>query len=150
MAPRLSEIEGITCPYPEGAFYLFPDISELGVPSAKFSQDLFAKEKVRCASGSGYGENGEGHVRFALVRPVEVLADAHFQDELSSGGRAVEDHLVAENRDVDVLGEVGDRSRVATQALTASRRVSTLKKKKKRRSHALDAVKASIRSGPRR
>lgn len=76
MAPRLSEIEGITCPYPEGAFYLFPDISELGVPSAKFSQDLFVKEKVRCASGSGYGENGEGHVRFALVRPVEDLAEA--------------------------------------------------------------------------
>ena len=76
MVPRLNEIEGVTCPYPEGAFYLFPDISELGVPSAKFSADLFTNEKVRCASGTQYGENGEGHIRFALVKPVEVLADA--------------------------------------------------------------------------
>ena len=76
MVKRLNEIEGVTCPYPEGAFYLFPDISELGVPSAKLAMDLFAKEKVRCAAGSQYGEGGEGHIRFALVRPVEVLADA--------------------------------------------------------------------------
>jgi len=76
MMKRLNEIEGVTCPYPEGAFYLFPDISELGVPSAKLAMDFFAKEKVRCAPGSQYGEGGEGHIRFALVKPVEVLADA--------------------------------------------------------------------------
>jgi aminotransferase len=76
MAPRLNEIDGITCPYPEGAFYLFPDISEIGMPSAQFAMEMFQKTKVRGASGSGYGENGEGHMRFALVKPVEVLADA--------------------------------------------------------------------------
>ncbi len=76
MVPRLNEIEGVTCPYPEGAFYVFPNISELGVPSAKFSMELFAKGKVRCAPGIQYGEGGEGHIRFALVKPVEVLADA--------------------------------------------------------------------------
>ena len=76
MSKRLDEIEGISCLHPQGTFYVFPDISELGMPSAQFSQQLFAKENVRCASGSGYGENGEGHVRFALVRPVEQLKDA--------------------------------------------------------------------------
>jgi aminotransferase len=76
MVPRLNEIEGIKCPYPEGAFYLFADISQLGVPSREFSQDLFQKEKVRCAPGTQYGEGGEGHVRFALVKPVEELAEA--------------------------------------------------------------------------
>jgi aminotransferase len=75
IVPRLNEIEGITCPYPEGAFYVFSDISELGVPSMKFAMDFFQKEKVRCAPGIQYGATGEGHFRFALVRPVKDLAE---------------------------------------------------------------------------
>jgi aminotransferase len=74
--PRLNEIEGISAPYPEGAFYVFVDISQLGVPSRKFSQEFFQKEKVRVAPGTQYGANGEGHIRFALVRPTEDLEDA--------------------------------------------------------------------------
>lgn len=75
MVPRLNEIEGIKCAYPQGAFYLFPDISELDIPSMKFVMDFFMQEKVRCAPGSGYGQGGEGHIRFALVRPVEDLEE---------------------------------------------------------------------------
>ena len=75
IVPRLNEIDGISCPYPEGAFYVFADISELNVPSAKFAMDFFQKEKVRCAPGIGYGANGEGHIRFALVRSVDVLKE---------------------------------------------------------------------------
>ena len=73
---RLNEIRGVSCPYPEGAFYIFPDISDLGLPSRQFATDFFQEEKVRCAPGTQYGENGEGHIRFALVRPVEDLAEA--------------------------------------------------------------------------
>jgi len=72
---RLNAIEGIKCAYPQGAFYAFPDISSLGIPSMKFAMDFFRQEKVRCAPGSGYGEMGEGHIRFALVRPIEDLAE---------------------------------------------------------------------------
>jgi len=75
MVPRLNEIEGVECPYPEGAFYLFPDVSELGVPSMKFSMDFFQQEKVRCAPGAGYGAAGEGHVRFALVASMKDLEE---------------------------------------------------------------------------
>jgi aminotransferase len=75
MVDRLNKIEGIKCPKPEGAFYLFPDISAYGMPSMKFAMEFFQKEKVRCAPGSSYGEMGEGHVRFALVRPVEDLEE---------------------------------------------------------------------------
>ncbi len=75
MVERLDAIEGIKCAYPQGAFYVFPDISELGIPSMKFVMDFFKQEKVRCAPGAGYGEMGEGHIRFALVKPVEDLAE---------------------------------------------------------------------------
>jgi aminotransferase len=76
MVPRLNEINGLKCPYPNGAFYLFVDISQLGVSSMKFSQDLFQNEKVRCSPGIQYGEGGEDHIRFALVKSVEDLEEA--------------------------------------------------------------------------
>ena len=76
MVKRLNEIPGVTCPYPEGTFYVFPDVSSIGIPSAKFSQDLFMQEKVRAAPGTNYGSVAEGHVRFALVASLETLEDA--------------------------------------------------------------------------
>lgn len=73
---RMNEMAGVSCPYPEGAFYLFADISEFGVPSLKFVKGLFEEEKLRIVPGTQYGSNGEGHVRIALVRPVKDLAEA--------------------------------------------------------------------------
>ncbi|MCW4013003.1 MAG: aminotransferase class I/II-fold pyridoxal phosphate-dependent enzyme [Candidatus Bathyarchaeota archaeon] len=75
MTKRLNEIEGIKCPKPEGAFYLFPDISSFGIPSMKFAMEFFQQEKVRCAPGAAYGSMGEGHIRFALVKPIEELEE---------------------------------------------------------------------------
>ncbi len=72
---RLNEIEGVKCVKPQGAFYAFPDISSFGVPSMKFAMDFFQQEKVRCAPGAGYGEMGEGHIRFALVKPIKELGE---------------------------------------------------------------------------
>jgi len=73
---RVNEVPGVSCPRPEGAFYIFADISELKVPSAKFVEGLLKEEKLRMNPGTQYGPNGEGHVRFALVKPVEVLGEA--------------------------------------------------------------------------
>jgi aminotransferase len=75
MVKRFNKIPGIKCAKPEGAFYLFPDISSYGVPSMKFTMEFFQKEKVRCAPGSGYGQAGEGHVRFALVASMDDLKE---------------------------------------------------------------------------
>lgn len=75
IVPRLNEIKGIKCPYPEGTFYVFPDISSFKVSSAKFTADLFQQEKVRSAPGTQYGPNGEGHFRLALVAPMKDLED---------------------------------------------------------------------------
>ena len=73
--PRINEIEGISAPMPEGAFYVFADISELNVPSRDFAREFFHHEQVRCAPGVQYGPNSEGHVRFALVKPMEDLVE---------------------------------------------------------------------------
>ena len=36
---------------------------------------FFQEKKVRCAPGTQYGVNGEGHIRFALVRPLEEIKE---------------------------------------------------------------------------
>jgi aminotransferase len=76
MVNRLNSIEGIKCAYPQGAFYVFPDISSFDISSLKFAKDFLTQEKVRCAPGAGFGEMGEGHIRFSLVKPVEDLKKA--------------------------------------------------------------------------
>ena len=40
-----------------------------------------AHEKVRCAPGIQYGTNSEGHIRFALVKPVEKLEEVSIRLE---------------------------------------------------------------------
>jgi aminotransferase len=73
---RLNEINGVKCPYPEGTFYVFPDVSEIGLPCAKFRDELLLQEKVRGAPGTQYGQVAEGHIRFALVDDMDRLEDA--------------------------------------------------------------------------
>jgi len=70
---RLNEIPGIKCVKPEGAFYLFPDITGTGLTSDDFVRGLMEKQHIRIASGRGYGVgNGEGNVRLSMIRPLST------------------------------------------------------------------------------
>ncbi|MBN1682156.1 aminotransferase class I/II-fold pyridoxal phosphate-dependent enzyme [Candidatus Bathyarchaeota archaeon] len=71
---RMNEIKGVTCHMYEGAFYAYPNIKELKIPTAKFVQDFAAKEKVQISDGGSFGPVvAQGHLRIPLVKPVEVL-----------------------------------------------------------------------------
>ena len=73
---RLNEIEGVSCHMFEGAFYAYPDISELGVTSATFVKEFMEKENVLISDGSRFGPVvAQGHLRIPLVKPVEVLEE---------------------------------------------------------------------------
>jgi aminotransferase len=76
MVTRLNEIDGVTCHYPEGAFYLFPEVEGLSKTGLSMLMDMMMKVQLLIVPGEMYGENGKGHVRFSLVKPVEVLAEA--------------------------------------------------------------------------
>ncbi len=60
---------------PEGAFYLFPDIRGTGLTSEEFAWRLLEKGKVATLPGSAFGACGEGYVRLACTRSLEVLAE---------------------------------------------------------------------------
>ena len=70
---RLNEMPGITCKKPEGAFYLFPDVSGTSLSDVDFVMKLAQEEHVRAVSGSNYGEGAaSGHVRFSMIRPLST------------------------------------------------------------------------------
>eukprot|EP00930_Biecheleria_cincta_P062614 TRINITY_DN48075_c0_g1_i1.p1 TRINITY_DN48075_c0_g1~~TRINITY_DN48075_c0_g1_i1.p1 ORF type:complete len:399 (-),score=59.91 TRINITY_DN48075_c0_g1_i1:16-1212(-) len=80
----LAGIPGVKLPggSPEGAFYVFPDISELG-DSAEIAAWLLEKHHLAVIDGGVFGDKGRGHLRIAYacssadcLRGVERLGSA--------------------------------------------------------------------------
>lgn len=76
-APGLRSV-GWDVPMPKGTFYLWAKIPpKFGVlTSLEFATLLMQEAGVVVAPGSGFGEYGEGFVRFALVEPIPRLREA--------------------------------------------------------------------------
>ena len=72
----LREIPGISCQQPVGAFYLFPNITELGQSSQEFADLLLYQGHVAALSGHGFGDCGEGYLRFSYANSVENIRKA--------------------------------------------------------------------------
>jgi aspartate aminotransferase len=72
----LNSLEGVTCLKPEGAFYVFPNISGTGLKSKEFADIMLEKAGVACLSGTAFGEYGEGYVRFSYANSVENIREA--------------------------------------------------------------------------
>jgi aminotransferase len=83
MVPRLNEIDGISCHMPEGAFYLFPNISGLSKGSEEFCESLLLEKKILARPGTAFGASGEHHIRIPLIKPIENLGNI---------ADAIEDH----------------------------------------------------------
>lgn len=77
---RLNEITGISCTKPNGAFYVFPKVQEVGERWKRdldFVVDLLEKTGVLLVHGSGFCNTyGAGHFRGVFLPPIEVLESA--------------------------------------------------------------------------
>jgi len=62
---RLSSMPGITCVNAEGAFYLFPNISRLGLKSTEFCARLLEQEKVAAVPGIAFGADDYVRISYA-------------------------------------------------------------------------------------
>jgi aspartate aminotransferase len=67
----LCDIEGVSCQRAQGAFYLFPNISSLGLSSEEFSSRLLEDQKVAVVSGHAFG--AEGYIRLSYATSDEVI-----------------------------------------------------------------------------
>jgi aspartate aminotransferase len=63
---RLNQMQGINCDRPEGAIYVFPDISGIGRPSERIAEYLLSNAHVATIPGNEYGEGGETHLRICF------------------------------------------------------------------------------------
>jgi aspartate/methionine/tyrosine aminotransferase len=66
---------GLPSSQPSGAFYVWTDVSEAGVPSMDFARSLIEREHVAVAPGGAFGELGEGYVRLSLASSRKDLLD---------------------------------------------------------------------------
>ena len=58
---------------PEGAFYIFPDITSTGLDSHTFALRLLEEHAVACVPGSAFGACGEGFIRCSYATSMEKL-----------------------------------------------------------------------------
>ena len=72
----LRAIPGISCPEPEGAFYVFPSIKGTGISSKDFEDRAMTEAGVALLSGAAVGEFGEGYVRLSYANSQENIQKA--------------------------------------------------------------------------
>jgi aspartate aminotransferase len=65
MFERLNAIPGLSCPKPDGAFYLFPDITKTGLKSLDFCNALLEKEQVAVIPGIAFGADDNIRLSYA-------------------------------------------------------------------------------------
>ena len=79
---RVADIDGLSAPRPEGAFYAFldPDVEAESLPFAKY---LLTDHGVVLAPGSGFGTAGEGRLRLSFANSMDRLEEG--LDRIAAG-----------------------------------------------------------------
>lgn len=67
---------GIDCFMPQGAFYVFPNISKFGLSSEEFASRLLYEKKVAVVPGPAFGDEGEGFVRMSYAYAYDHIMEA--------------------------------------------------------------------------
>jgi aspartate aminotransferase len=73
---ELNKIPGISCQTPGGAFYVFPRITELGLPASELQQRLLHEAGVAALPGTSFGRCGEGYLRLSYANSAANLRAA--------------------------------------------------------------------------
>jgi len=72
----LNALPGITCQKPLGAFYVFPNVSKLGVTSKQLADRLLNEAGVAVLAGTAFGEYGEGYLRLSYANSIPNIEKA--------------------------------------------------------------------------
>lgn len=73
---RLNQLPGVTCQNPQGAFYVFPNIKELGKNSQETADWILEESGVALLPGSAFGKFGEGYLRLSYANSIENIQQA--------------------------------------------------------------------------
>jgi len=72
----LRKFPGVSCAQPRGAFYVFPNVRPLGLPSREIARRLLDEAGVALLGGSAFGVYGEGHLRLSYAASAEKIREA--------------------------------------------------------------------------
>jgi aspartate/methionine/tyrosine aminotransferase len=72
----LNNIKGITCKKPHGAFYVFPNITGIGMDCRTLGDHLLNNAGVAVLAGTSFGKYGEGYLRLSFANSVENIKKA--------------------------------------------------------------------------
>ncbi|GAB7094331.1 pyridoxal phosphate-dependent aminotransferase [Halolamina litorea] len=72
VAERVADMEGVSAPTPDGAFYAFLDV-DLPGSSLEVAKRLLREQDVVLAPGDGFGEAGEGKLRLSFANSLDRL-----------------------------------------------------------------------------
>ena len=85
----LNRIPGIDCRSPQGAFYVFPDITGTGYNERDLQRELLDEVGVAVLAGSTFGPAGRGHIRLSYANSVDNIERALDRIALHLGAGAV-------------------------------------------------------------
>jgi aspartate/methionine/tyrosine aminotransferase len=69
----LNNLPGVSCVNPKGAFYVFPNVKELGISSNELENYLLHESGVAVLSGSAFGSHGDGYLRLSYANSIENI-----------------------------------------------------------------------------
>ena len=69
----LNAIPGFTCQKPQGAFYVFPNITGTGMGSTELANLILEKAGVALLPGNSFGQYGEGYLRLSYANSIENI-----------------------------------------------------------------------------
>ncbi len=72
----LNRVPGFRCSRPAGAFYVFPNVTATGVASGELADMILNEAGVACLDGAGFGEFGDGYIRFSYANSMENILEA--------------------------------------------------------------------------
>jgi len=72
----LNQLPGISCRNPRGAFYVFPNIKELGKSSQEAADWILDQAGVAVLPGSAFGKYGEGYLRLSYANSLGNIQKA--------------------------------------------------------------------------
>ena len=76
LVPALNSIPGISCIEPGGAFYAFPNVSQLPVDADTLAERLLVEAGVALLAGSAFGAHAADHLRVSYASSLENLERA--------------------------------------------------------------------------
>jgi aspartate aminotransferase len=72
----LNDLPGVSCRTPRGAFYAFPNVSQVPIPADELAHRLLEETGVAVLAGSAFGQFGADNLRISYASSRENLARA--------------------------------------------------------------------------